>query len=395
MNKNEILETLKSEFILRYGKADNKISLTLAPARVNIIGEHIDYNGGLVFPAAINLYLAIALRKRSDKKIIYQTTAQNKTYEFSVDGNFQFKKENDFANYLNGVLKYLMEKKLNLNCGFELLISSNIPEGSGLSSSAALELCLAQALCSNFGLQIEKIELAKLGMRVENEFLNLHSGIMDQAIIALGQKDKAILLDTANLKYEYIPLKTEPFVIAVMNSNKPRKLTESKYNERKAECDKALKFFKDRMELNFLCNLSVEDYEAFKPELTEKFGEAVCKRVIHCITEMERVKLSVEALKNNDIEKLGKLLYQSHLSLKEDYEVTGKELDSLVFNAVKHPSCVGARMTGAGFSGCAIALVHKDGFKDFADFVGKNYQEETDLQASFFPCLATDGVKTL
>ncbi len=395
MDYEKICQDLGSKFLSEFGTSRNEISFTLAPARVNIIGEHIDYNGGLVLPAAIDLNLIIVFRKRSDKKIIYKTLDTGDKYEFSIDDEFLFGQDNGFSNYLNGVLKYLIEYGLDLNFGFEVLISSNIPMGSGLSSSAALEICFIQSICSNLNFEMDKMDMALLGMRVENEFLNLHSGIMDQAVISLAKKDTALLLNTDNLQYEYIQLKTTPYVIAVMNTNKSRKLTESKYNERKQESDLALDFFKQHIEVNYLCDIKLDTYEEFKSKLISDLGEVISRRVFHCITEMDRVRLSVNALANNELKNLGNLLYQSHLSLKNNYEVTGKELDSLVFNAMDHSSCIGARMTGAGFSGCAIALVDRDGFDDFANFVGERYNIETGLRASFFPCSACDGVTVI
>ncbi|MEL3912709.1 galactokinase [Treponema pedis] len=394
-DKNLSLKKLKEEFILQYGKSENEIIIAAAPARINIIGEHIDYNGGLVFPAAINLFLFIALRKRSDRKIIYKTKREKKLFEFFIDDNFKFESKNSFANYLNGMLKFLKEEGLNITCGFEVLISSDIPAGSGLSSSAALESGFGTAVCSIFNFKIDGITLAKIGKRVENDFLGLKSGMMDQFAITMGKENNAILLNTSSLEYKYIPLNIEPYKIAVMNSNKPRKLTESKYNERKAECEKALAYLQQNKQIKFLCELNFKDYKKAEPQLKNNCSDAIAKRVRHCVTESERVAKAVEALKQNDLKLCGKLLCESHISLKEDYEVTGKELDSLFFAAIKQEGCLGARMTGAGFSGCAIAIVHKDCFTQFAQSVGKIYKAETGLTASFFPCSIANGAAVL
>lgn len=390
------LTSLKKEFIVRYGVSDKEIIYAEAPARVNIIGEHIDYNGGLVFPAAINLFLTIALRKRSDGKIVYESIQPDlKRYEFSVNGKFEFNSKNEYANYLNGMLKYFTEQGLTVDSGFEILIASEIPSGSSISSSAALEMCFGKIIASAFHFDIDGITLAKIGKRTENEFIGLQSGIMDQFIIAMGKKDSAILLDTASLSYEYIPLNIEPYRIIVMNSNKPRKLSESKYNERKNECDVALAFLKQKTDIRFLCSLTPSSYKPFEKDVSCYLGETVARRVRHCVSEMERVRASAAALQKNDIAALGRLLKESHLSLKNDYEVTGRELDSLFFAAIEQEGCLGARMTGAGFSGCAIALVHKDGFERFAENVGKKYKEETGLTAGFFACTASSGARVL
>ena len=395
LEQDTALEALKDSFISFYGNSQEKIIFAASPARINIIGEHIDYNGGLVLPAAVNLYLRIALRKRKDKKILYRSMKTEKIFEFELDGNLGFDKENDFANYLNGMFLFLKERGLKADTGFELLITSDIPQGSGISSSAALELCFGKIISHAFGFELDGIEFAKIGRRVENEFLGLKSGIMDQFAIAMGKKNQALLLDTSSLNYEYIPLETEPYRIVIMNSNKPRKLTESKYNERKEECEKALAFLQKKTDIDFLCDLSVSDFEKLEEDLISNLGEKLFRRVRHCVTEMDRVRRSAEALKNKDLKLLGASLNQSHLSLKDDYEVTGKELDALFFAAIKEKSCIGARMTGAGFSGCAIAIVHKDGFEEFAERVGKAYTENTGFTASFFACQASDGVSVI
>lgn len=386
-----LAQTLKHEFMLQYGNSEHDIKIAAAPARVNIIGEHIDYNGGLVFPAAINVFLLVAIRKRNDEKIMYKSSGKEETFEFSIRGKFAYTAKNGFANYLNGMLTYLQEQGLDINCGFEVLISSEIPAGSGLSSSAALEVGFGTAVCAIFNFNIDGITLAKTGMRVENEFLNLKSGIMDQFAIAMGKKNKAVLLNTSSLDYEYVPLRINPYNIVVMNSNKPRKLTDSKYNERKAECDEALAFFKQKQKINFLCDVTIEDYTNLEPDLKKNCGAVIAKRVKHCITESSRVAKAVEALKQNNLTALGVLLCESHISLKEDYEVTGKELDLLYFAAIKQEGCIGARMTGAGFSGCAIAIVHEAFCKTFAENVGKIYKSETGLAASFFICNIANG----
>jgi len=390
-----LAQNLKKEFILQYGNSKNEIKIAAAPARVNIIGEHIDYNGGLVFPAAINLFLLVAIRKRSDKKIMYKSSGKKEIFEFSISENCTYSAKNGFANYLNGMIIYLREQGLHINCGFEVLISSDIPAGSGLSSSAALEVGFGTAVCSLFNFEIDGITLAKTGMRVENEFLNLKSGIMDQFAIAMGKENKAVLLNTSSLHYEYVPLNISPYKIVVMNSNRPRKLTDSKYNERKAECDAALAFLKQKQHINFLCDLNIKDYASLETDIKKNCGEIIAKRVKHCITESTRVTKAVEALKQNNLTLLGTLLCESHISLKEDYEVTGKELDSLYFAAIKQEGCIGARMTGAGFSGCAIAIVHGASCKNFAESVGTIYKSETGLTASFFTCNIANGASII
>lgn len=391
-------QNLQNEFIALYGSSKNEIEFSLAPARVNIIGEHIDYNGGLVFPAAIDLSMLIALRKRQDKKILYSSFGKKDVFEFSIEDNFIFQEQNSFANYLNGMIKYLQEDGLALSSGFEVLIASDIPAGSGLSSSAALEVGFGVALCSSFNFKIENVQLAKIGKRVENEFLGLKSGIMDQFAIAMGKKNEAVLLNTSTLEYEYVPFNIEPYKLVVMNSNRPRKLTDSKYNERKAECEKGLSFLQKsslNKKIDYLCDLTLDDYVSIEDELKANCGDTVAKRVKHCFMESSRVEKAVVALRKNDLVCLGHLLNESHISLKYDYEVTGKELDALYTASINEDGCLGARMTGAGFSGCAIAIVHKDACDRFAKNVGRAYTASTGLNASFFACYIADGVHTI
>lgn len=396
MKKNdELLHKLKNEFILQYGNSKNEILIAAAPARINIIGEHIDYNGGKVLPAAVNLFLFAVLRKRTDTKIFYKSKGKNESFEFDINEHFKFDSKNNFANYLNGMLKYLKEAGLHINCGFEVFITSSIPEGSGLSSSAAVEAAFGTGVCALFDFYTDKIDLAKIGKRVENEFFGLSSGIMDQFSIIMGEKNHAILLNTSSLDYEYVPIDIEPYKIVIMNSNKPRKLTESKYNERKEECDNALAFLKQLREIYSLCELTFGEYKKIELQLKNSCGETIVKRVRHCVTENERVAKTAAALKKNNLYECGKLLCESHISLKDDYAVTGKELDSLFFAAVNQKGCIGARMTGAGFSGCAIALVHKNYIEQFSYTVGKIYKTETGLTASFFPCSIEDGVRMI
>ncbi len=388
--KNYNPEDLIPEFIKTYGNSNEQIQLYSSPARINIIGEHIDYNGGKVFPAAINKYLYVAIRKRGDSKVIYNDVRFPGTFEFDINDNFVFDKKNDYANYLNGILSQLKSKACVFPCGFEILMVSNIPAGGGISSSSALECGFAYAVSETFGFNISRIEIAKLGQMSEHEFMNVNCGIMDQFIIANGKKNSAIVLDCNTLEYEYVPLELGDYRFVVMNTNKVRRLADSKYNERRNQCESALKILQDSgVKISALCELTPQKWEESKNAIKD---EILLKRAKHCVYENQRVLDAVEALRSGNLNKLGELLNESHDSLKNDYEVTGIELDTLAQSAQKQKGCLGARMTGAGFGGCAIALVHKDNVDSFIENVQNEYTKTVGYAAGFFACESGDGV---
>ena len=381
---------LPAEFLKTYGKNDNEIRVYASPARINIIGEHIDYNGGKVFPAAIDRYLYVAIRKRADSKIIYNDVRFPGTYEFDVNDNFTFDKKNDYANYLNGILSQIKAQGYRLDSGFEILMVSNVPAGGGISSSSALECGFAYAVIDTFGLKIDRVEIAKLGQMSEHNFMGVNCGIMDQFIIATGKKNTAEMLDCATLEYEYAPLELGDYRFVVMNTNKVRKLSDSKYNERRSQCEEALKILQDNgVDIKALCELTPAKWGEVKHFVSD---EIIQKRAKHCVYENQRVLDAVLALKAGDLKKLGSLLNESHASLKNDYEVTGLELDTLAETSQKQPGCLGSRMTGAGFGGCAIALVHKDNVDGFIENVQKEYTARVGYSAGFFVCSSGDGV---
>ncbi|MGP1490774.1 MAG: galactokinase [Treponema sp.] len=382
--KNELLQA----FTARYGTSNEEIICIASPARINIIGEHIDYNGGKVFPAAIDRYLYVILRKRADSKIIYDDIRFPGAMEFSIADTFTYRKESQYANYLNGMLSILQKKGCVLNTGFEVLFFSKLPAGGGISSSAALEIGFGRAVAELFGFHIDAVDLAKMGQESEHTFMNVQCGIMDQFSVAMGKKEYAILLDTSTLEYHYVPLVLGDYRIVVMNTNKQRLLADSKYNERRAECMEGLALLQKVKPIANLCELHSTDM----PLVTKTIhDERILKRVRHCISENERVQEAVAALQATNLVQLGSLLKASHASLRDDYEVTGCELDTLADAANAHPCCLGARMTGAGFGGCAIAIVQKDAVAEFTARVGEQYSAATGLTASFFACEAGDG----
>ncbi len=390
---SEIKPALEKVFLDCYGASDEAIVSVAAPARVNIIGEHIDYNGGMVLPAAIDRYLYVLARKRSDTTIMYTALQFQERFSFDTSDKFFYKKENSYANYLNGMLSILQGHGCELKAGFEVLVFSTIPVGSGLSSSAALEIAFGYTVARLFDFSVTGVELAKMGQEAEHRFMNVKCGIMDQFIIAMGKKNAAVLLNTETLDYEVVPINFENYLLVILNSNKARTLADSKYNERRGECEQALALLqKEHADLRCLCALSEE---AFAEEQKILKDETIRKRARHCVSENARVHTAVSALKNGEEALLGRILLASHESLREDYEVTGFELDSLVSAANASPYCCGARMTGAGFGGCAVALVEKEHIDDFVRTTTERYYAETKLNAEIFPCHPSDGVSVL
>ena len=389
-------EELKKEFIELYGAKDGddkNVRVFASPARINIIGEHIDYNGGKVFPAAIDKYLYCAIRKRDDSKIIYNDLFFPGTFTFDTTDNFQYTKEFDYANFLNGILYCMKKKGFSFPCGFEVLIASNVPSAGGISSSSALECGFAWAVSETFGFNISRKDIALMGQQSEHEFMNVNCGIMDQYIIATGKKDTAEILDCAKIEHEYVPLNLGDYRFVVMNTKKQRRLADSKYNERRSQCEEALGILQRAgLSVPNLCSITPKDFEEYGHSIKD---ETLYKRARHCVTEMDRVLKAVDALKADNLEELGSLLYKSHSSLKNDFEVTGIELDTLVEAASKQEGCIGARMTGAGFGGCGIALVHKDNVEKFMKNVQKEYTDIIGHQGGFFACSSGDGVKEI
>ena len=386
-------EELKEEYLKIYHESENPILIASAPARINIIGEHIDYNGGYVFPAAIDRYLYVAIRKRNDNKIFYKDLLYHDAYEFDINDEFEYNKEYHYGNYLNGVLTVMKRRGYKFPCGFEMMIASNIPSAGGISSSSALECGFAWAVSELYGFNIDRKEIALMGQQSEHEFMNVNCGIMDQYVISTAKANTAELLDCAKIEHEYVPLNLGDYKFVVMNTKKKRELADTKYNERRAECEKGLEMLKSAgVDVPNLCSLTVEQFEANKSAITD---ETILKRVRHVVTENKRVLDAVEALKKDDLETLGKLLYESHESLKNDYEVSCEELDTLVSMASEMDGCIGARMTGAGFGGCAIALVKANRADAFMGKMNVAYTKAIGHDGGFFSCSSGDGVKTV
>ncbi|MFJ8242614.1 galactokinase [Bacillus tropicus] len=363
----------KRELALKFAEifGNQETTQYFSPGRINLIGEHTDYNGGYVFPASITYGTYGVARRREDERVLVYSTNFEKlgVIEFTVK-ELNYDKNDNWANYVKGVLLTLKEAGHKIDSGFELLVEGTIPNGAGLSSSASLELLVGVVLEDLFKLDVTRLELVKMGKTVENDFIGVNSGIMDQFAIGFGQKDKAILLDTNTLEYEMVPVVLNDYAIVIMNTNKRRELADSKYNERRAECEEALACLQTKLEIKALGELSKAEFDANQNLIGD---DILIKRAKHAVYENERTKKAKEALTANDLEEFGKLLNASHASLRDDYEVTGLELDTLVAAAQKQEGVLGARMTGAGFGGCAIALVKESEIHAFKNKVYDEY----------------------
>lgn len=364
-----------------------------APGRVNLIGEHTDYNGGNVFPCAIDKGTYGLVKKRNDRKfrMYSENFADLGVMEFTPD-ELTNDKKHDWANYPKGVIKMFLEAGQKIDSGFDILFSGNIPNGAGLSSSASIEMLTAIVLKDLFHLSIDPVEMAQLGKKTENLFIGVNSGIMDQFAVAMGKKDHAILLDCNTLKYDYVPVVLKDEVIVIANTNKRRGLADSKYNERRAECDEALAELQTKLPIKALGELSIEQFEANKDLIKSPVRQ---KRAKHAVYENQRTLKAQKELSAGNLAEFGKLMNQSHISLRDDYEVTGVELDTLAALAWEQPGVVGSRMTGAGFGGCTVSIVKKDKVDDFIKNVGEAYKNKIGYAADFYIASVSDGAKKL
>lgn len=357
-----------------------------AAGRVNLIGEHIDYCGGQVLPAALSLRCRVAVRKNGTNIMRIAATTIDSRAEIDLTNTDAYRNL-AWGNYQAGVAHELKMAGYNL-VGCDILYDCTVPFGSGLSSSAAIEVVTAYTLAKLGGNEIDKVALACLSQKAENNYCGVNCGIMDQFASANGKKDHAVLLNCATLEYEHIPLDLQDCVLVLANCNKPHNLRESKYNERRGEVEKALSLLQTKIKADNLSQVSTAQVE----ENRELLGEVIYQRAKHVTSECERVRKSVEALRNGDLLAFGQLMYQSHYSLKNDYEVTGKELDALVEAAETQEGCIGSRMTGAGFGGCTVSLVKKDCVDAFVKNVGNYYKKVIGYAASFYVAEIADGI---
>lgn len=374
-------QKLQKKFTEIFG-SDGEAKVYFAPGRVNLIGEHIDYSGGHVFPCALTLgTYGVARRRQDDKLRFYSMNYPEEGVQESTIREYTPGDEKNWTNYPLGVMWAFQEKGMKLSSGLDLLIYGDLPGGAGLSSSASLEVLTGFILRDLYGFEVTNQELAVLGQRAENEFCGVNCGIMDQFAVAMGKKDQGIYLNTSDLSYEYIPVKSSGVKIVIANSNKKHSLNESKYNERREECEKALEELQMAIGINHLCDLDEAAFDAYQVMIKD---ETRRKRAHHAVYENSRTRKAAEALKENDMERFGELMNESHRSMSEDYEVTGEEMDALVEAAWKQKGVLGSRMTGGGFGGSTVSIVKEECLEAFIENTGKEYTERTGLIADFY-----------
>jgi galactokinase len=383
-------EQLKDTFTSLYGAGDQEIRLYFSPGRVNLIGEHTDYNGGYVFPCALSFGTYLAVRKNNQRLVRFATTNFDHRGEVKLDEPFE-KEGNSWFNYPVGVLNEFRKLAREVE-GVDLLYSGDIPNGAGLSSSASIEMVTAYAMNDLFGFGFDRMDLVKLSQRAENQFVGVNCGIMDQFASGMGAKDHALFLNCDTLDYKRVPLKLDGMKIVIANTNKRRGLADSKYNERRAQCEAAVEALRTRKNIRYLSDLDLDEFHALSHLITD---ETQRRRAHHVISENARTLRAIDALNQGDIATFGTLMNQSHDSLRDDYEVTGTELDTLVEEARKAEGTIGSRMTGAGFGGCTVSIVKEDAVEQFIREVGAAYLARTGLTADFYVAEIGDGSKRI
>ncbi|GAB6990814.1 galactokinase [Paenibacillus pini] len=386
------IQQLKQQFTSKFGESKHKEHVFHAPGRVNLIGEHIDYNGGYVLPAALEFGTTLIIRERDDHQISFTSTNLPYTTEIKVK-EIGKEKTGEWVDYAVGVMVELKKSASAVKKGYDLFYHGEIPNGAGLSSSASIEVVTAYALLTMEGNEMDSVQISLLSQKAENEYVGVNCGIMDQFAVANGKKDHAILLMCDTLEYKHVPFNTGSYKLIIANTNKRRGLVDSAYNERRKQCEDAVKALKEEVPaLTYLAQLKPDQFEVLQAHILD---ETVRRRAQHVVEENHRVLDSVEALKNNDLEKFGKLMNASHESLRFLYEVSCEELDVMVEESQRIQGTLGSRMTGAGFGGCTVSLVHEDAVETFIEQVGKNYHLRTGLKGEFYVCSTGDGVKEL
>ena len=364
-----------------------------APGRINLIGEHTDYNGGHVFPASISFGTYALAQTRDDQRLRFYSLNFPDIGIIECNlSDLSYKTAHDWANFPKGMVKYMSESGLNIATGMDILFYGDIPNSAGLSSSASIEMVTGVLLEGLFDLTIDRVEMIQLGQKVENYYIGVNSGIMDQFAIGKGKKNHAILLNCQTLAYHYAPIELAEHVIMIINTNKQRTLAGSKYNERRAQCEQALADLQTELKIESLGDLTKKQFEQHKHLITDEINQ---KRAKHAVYENERTIEALQKLQQGQLNEFGRLMNESHKSLQYDYEVTGLELDTIVKAAWDQPGVIGARMTGAGFGGCAIAIVEKDKVDNFKVNVNKSYTETIGYEASFYTAAIGDGAKEI
>jgi galactokinase len=367
-------------------------AIYFSPGRVNLIGEHTDYNGGYVFPCALSFGTYLLLRKNGQNVVNFRSLNQPEVTSLSFD-KLTTRLENSWVNYPLGVIAQFIKRGIKFDTGLDILIWGNVPNGAGLSSSAALEVVTAYALNDLLGTGYDRTELAKIGQKAEHEFALVNCGIMDQFASANGKKDHAIFLDCNTLEFELVPVKLEGIKVLISNTHSPHKLDSGAYNQRVAECKKAVELISKVRPVNYLAELTEADFKAVEPALES--DPVAHKRARHVVTEVQRTTDAVKALKAGEIEKFGKMMNASHVSLRDDYEVTGLELDTMAEAAWQIPGVIGSRMTGGGFGGCTVSLVKEEAIDTFIEKVGAAYKAKTGITPDFYVAEIGDGASKL
>ena len=384
---------LKKKFIESYGDGGD-IREYFSPGRVNLIGEHTDYNGGHVFPCALTLGTYGIMRKRDDSTMNFSSANVRLGQVITVDLNdVSYKQEYNWANYPLGIVWAMKEKGIELDSGFDMMIWGNIPNGSGLSSSASIEVLMGKMLQDIYKIKsLSMLDLALIGQYSENNFNGCNCGIMDQFAVAMGKKDNAMFLDTSNLSYQYAPINLPDEKIVIINSKVKHSLVDSAYNERREQCASALADLQTKLDIKTLGDLDIDAFEANKDLIK---SEIVKKRAKHAVYENQRTIEAVDALKKNDVERFGQLMNESHISLRDDYEVSCDEIDILVELAWNTKGVIGSRITGGGFGGCTVSIVKNDAVSKLKEYVEEEYLVKTGLRPEVYIVDIGDGAKRI
>ncbi|MCY8931930.1 galactokinase [Bacillus atrophaeus] len=385
-------EEVKGTFASVFGKQDG-LRFFFAPGRVNIIGEHTDYNGGHVFPCALTIGTFAAVSQRKDRlvRMFSENFKETGVKEFKLD-DLRYNKDDDWANYPKGVIFEFQQRGYAIPNGFDIAFSGNIPNGAGLSSSASIELLMAVVLQTYFHPELNALHLVKMAQHAENTFIGVNCGIMDQFAIGMGKKGHAMLLNCDTLSYEYSKLDVSGLSLVIANTNKKRSLAGSSYNARRQECQEALRDLKTELEIASLGELSPSDFDSYAHLIQNETNR---RRAKHAVYENDRTIRTAEMFKKNKLDEIGSLMKESHLSLKNDYEVTSPELDELAYAAWSHEGVIGSRMTGAGFGGCTISIVKDQAVEGFIEKAGAAYKERTGIKADFYVADIGEGAREL
>ena len=384
------ISELKNAFKEAYGiDAD---AVYFSPGRVNLIGEHTDYNGGFVFPCALSFGTYLLLRKNGEKFVQFRSLNLPEVVKIPLDKLTERLENNSWANYPLGVFAQFVKRGYNIDQGFDIMIWGNVPNGAGLSSSAALETVTAFALNDQLGTQLGRTELAKIGQKAEHEFALVNCGIMDQFASAQGKKDHAIFLNCDTLDFELVPVKLEGVKVVISNTHSPHKLDSGAYNSRVAQCQLAVKQINEVRPIKYLAELTEEEFKKIESAIT---NEVAHKRARHVVGEVQRTTDAVKALKEGNLKLFGELMNASHVSLRDDYEVTGPELDTMAEEAWKIDGVIGSRMTGGGFGGCTVSLVKDEAIDEFIEKVGAAYEKKIGIKPDFYIAEIGDGAKKL